>query len=174
MSGCCSDNKRSSGTRWLFGLALLAGVGALGANEWHKARAQDPAQARPDTMVVFKSPTCSCCSKWIEHLKKAGIAVEIHNDSAMEARKRQLGVPETLASCHTGVINGYVIEGHVPAEDIQRLLIEKPKAKGLAVPGMPVGSPGMEMADNREPYASLLFQAEGQSQVFVQHGEAAK
>lgn len=122
------------------------------------------------TIEIWKSPTCHCCSKWADYLRDEGFKVIAHNESAMNPLKAKLGVPQSLASCHTGVVDGYVIEGHVPAEDIRRLIAEKPTARGLAVPGMPIGSPGMEQGDRRDRYETLLFTAEGASQTFAEHG----
>jgi hypothetical protein len=119
---------------------------------------------------VWKSPTCSCCSKWVEHLRDAGFDVTVHNESTMNPLKTKLGVPQALASCHTAVINGYVIEGHIPAQDIRRLLSEKPDALGLAVPGMPIGAPGMEQGDRRDAYETVLFTSKGGTQTFAEHG----
>lgn len=129
------------------------------------------AQSGQPTIEVWKSPTCNCCSKWIEILRKDGFNVTVHNESAMNPLKTKLGVPVSLASCHTGIVEGYVIEGHVPAEDIKRLLKERPKTKGLAVPGMPIGSPGMEMESRIDPYEVLLFSEQGPPSVFASHGE---
>lgn len=119
---------------------------------------------------VWKSPTCSCCSKWVEHLRGNGFAVNVHNETAMNPLKTKLGVPEALASCHTGVVEGYVIEGHVPAQGIRKLLADKPAARGLAVPGMPIGSPGMEQGERRDAYETVLFTEAGTSQTFAEHG----
>lgn len=121
------------------------------------------------TIEVWKSPTCSCCSKWVEHLREGGFNVTVHNETAMNPLKTKLGVPQALASCHTAVVDGYVIEGHVPIEDIRRLLSEKPKTLGLAVPGMPIGSPGMEQSDRHDPYETLAFTAGGESSVYAKH-----
>lgn len=120
------------------------------------ARAEPPVKA-----VVHRSPTCGCCGKWAERLKAAGFAVEVVNEADMKSVKTRLGVPEALSSCHTAEIGGYVIEGHVPVVAIQRLLKEKPNAIGLAAPGMPVGSPGMEMGEEKEVYEVVLFDATG-------------
>lgn len=109
-------------------------------------------------MVVFRDPTCGCCHKWVEHLTANGFAVTVHDAPSMKAIKARLGVPAELASCHTGEIGGYVIEGHVPAAAIKRLLAEKPQGRGLAVPGMPIGSPGME-GGAPEIYEVTLFGA---------------
>jgi len=123
------------------------------------------------TIEVWKSPTCNCCSKWIEYLRKEGFKVVAHNETAMNPLKAKLGVPQPLAFCHTGVVDGYVIEGHVPAADIHKLLADKPAARGLAVPGMPIGSPGMEQGDRRDAYETVLFTAEGTTQTFAEHGD---
>jgi hypothetical protein len=128
-------------------------------------------QGDQPTIEVWKSPTCNCCSKWIEHLHQEGFNVISHNETAMNPLKTKLGVPQPLASCHTGVVGGYVIEGHVPAEDIRKLLADKPAARGLAVPGMPIGSPGMEQGDRRDAYDTVLFTAEGTTQIFAEHGD---
>lgn len=121
-------------------------------------------------MIVFHDPTCGCCHKWVEHLKANGFAVTLNDAPSMKTVKARLGVPAELASCHTGEIGGYVIEGHVPADAIKRLLADKPEARGLAVPGMPAGSPGMEGGEP-ETYDVVLFGA-GQSRVFGRFREA--
>jgi len=118
---------------------------------------------------VFKDPSCACCNGWIDHLKQSGFdvaATEMPNAQFREVKSRYK-VPPDLQSCHTGVVDGYVIEGHVPAADIQRLLKERPKAIGLAVPGMPVGSPGME-GPKHESYSVLMFDATGKK-IFQEH-----
>ncbi|MFA5937779.1 MAG: DUF411 domain-containing protein [Sinimarinibacterium sp.] len=130
-------------------------------------------KAAPDgapIVTVYKSPTCQCCSVWIEHLKQSGFATRVEAQRDLAPVRTRLGVPATLAACHTAVVNGYLVEGHVPAEDIRRLLAEKPNAKGIAVPGMPVGSPGMEMGERHDPYEVLLFDGAGETQVFARHG----
>ncbi|WP_144244189.1 DUF411 domain-containing protein [Nitrincola sp. A-D6] len=113
-------------------------------------------------MQVYKSETCGCCQDWIEHIEAAGIPVESTNLNAMNNKKMELGVPPQLASCHTAVIDGYVIEGHVPASDILRLLREKPAVTGLTVPGMPHGSPGMETG-KEDHYQVLAFDSKDES-----------
>jgi hypothetical protein len=115
---------------------------------------------------VFKNPDCGCCSGWVDHLKAAGFAVQVTEvDDTAESRKR-LGMPEKFGSCHTATVEGYVLEGHVPAADIRRLLAMRPKALGLAVPGMPVGSPGMEMGPRKDPFQVLLVSTAGKGSVF--------
>jgi hypothetical protein len=138
----------------LFGGAVAAACGAAAA------RAEAPAEA-PVKALVHRSPTCGCCGKWAERLKAAGFAVEVVNEPDMKPVKARLGVPEKLASCHTAEIGGYVIEGHVPIAAIERLLKEKPKAIGIAAPGMPAGSPGMETGGEQDVYEVVLFDASG-------------
>ena len=123
---------------------------------------------QPRQMVVFKDPNCGCCGKWVEHVRANGFAVEVQEVSDIAEYSRRYGVPSQLRGCHTAVIDGYTIEGHVPATDIQRLLSERPEAKGLAVPGMPVGSPGME-GGSPQSYSTLLFTADGRTSVFQNH-----
>lgn len=121
---------------------------------------------------VFKSTSCGCCAKWIDHLKANGFRVNVVNlDADMPAKKTALGVPDDARSCHTGVVNGYFVEGHVPASDIKKLLAEKPKnVKGLAVPGMPMGSPGMEMPGApAEDYITFAINQKGEKKTFVPH-----
>ena len=122
------------------------------------------------TIQVYKTPTCGCCTKWIDSLRAAGFEVEATNMSDLTALKAMNGVPEQLSSCHTAIVAGYVIEGHVPAADLARLLAEKPKIAGLTVPGMPMGSPGMEHPDpsRHEAYDVLAFGPDGVS-VFASH-----
>jgi len=129
------------------------------------------AQSPGGSIQVFKSPTCGCCGLWVEHMKKAGYTVTTTNTapSLLARIKRQAGLAPDYQSCHTGKIAGYVIEGHVPAEDVARLLREKPEAIGLAVPGMPLGSPGMDMGGTKEPYEVLLIRRDGSSEVFARH-----
>lgn len=119
---------------------------------------------------VWKSPTCSCCSKWIEHLKSNGFRVVVNNEAKMTPVKAALGVPQELASCHSAKVGGYVVEGHVPASDIKRLLDEHPEGKGIAAPGMPIGSPGMEDGNQHPPYKVVQFGANGERRVFSAHG----
>ena len=117
---------------------------------------------------VYKNPNCDCCGKWIDHLKDAGFEVRAHNVMDVPATRTRLGMPDRLGSCHTAKVAGYVVEGHVPAGDIQRLLKEKPKALGIAVPSMPPGSPGME-SSKPVPYNTLLVQSGGEASIFAKH-----
>ena len=117
-------------------------------------------------IVVYKSPTCSCCSKWVSQLRDSGFEVTVHPVNDVDSVRQQFGVPAPLAACHTARVGGYTIEGHVPAAAIERLLKEHPTIAGLAVPGMPVGSPGMERGSRRVAYQVLTFDAQGHSSVY--------
>lgn len=122
-------------------------------------------------VTVAKSPTCGCCGGWVDHMRASGFEVSVQNfgDDQLSRLKQQIGLSPDQTSCHTAMIDGYFIEGHVPAEDVKRLLAERPDALGLAVPGMPIGSPGMEMGGRRDPFDTLLISAEGGSRVFASH-----
>jgi hypothetical protein len=143
---------------------VLTGIASTAA-----ARCTDSAlgETTLPTIAVSKDPNCGCCTGWVEHLHQAGFAVTVQESSDLSAIKSRLGVPERLSACHTAEVNGYVIEGHVPADAIKRLIREAPPAKGLAVPGMPMGSPGMEGGTPQE-YEVLLFGKEGQ-RVFARY-----
>jgi hypothetical protein len=123
--------------------------------------------AQAAEIIVYKSPTCGCCKKWVSHLEQHGYTVEVHNQNRnkLKSIKAEMGVPRGLQSCHTAKIGGYLIEGHVPADVIARLLKEKPQIKGLAVPGMPMGSPGME-GPRKDAYDVLALQKNGKTSVF--------
>jgi hypothetical protein len=137
-----------------------------GAQSAHIAQADLPADA--PLMVVYKSPTCGCCAKWIDHVKANGFRVEVHDvTDNVAAKKAEWRVPGALHSCHTAKVGDYVLEGHVPAEEIKRLLAEKPAVAGLAVPGMPMGSPGMEGPYPADKYDVVAFTHDGQTSVFA-------
>lgn len=146
-------------------IVLLAGAGLGGCS---RGSASSP------TIHVYKTPTCGCCTKWIEHLEAAGFSVEHEDLQDLSELKREQGVPTELASCHTALVDGYVLEGHVPASDVTRLLSERPSVRGLAVPEMPLGSPGMEQPDpaRHEAFDVLSFGAEG-VRVFQSHPAAS-
>lgn len=147
----------------LFG--LLAGVAP---HAQQKAAPQKPAAA--PAMHVYKTPTCGCCSKWVEHMRGAGFTVTAEDISheQLQAVKTKLGVPVSMNSCHTARVAGYVVEGHIPADTVKRMLKEKPKAIGIAVPGMPIGSPGMEVPGRGvQPYEVLTFDKSGSTRVFA-------
>lgn len=140
--------------RHLFGLAAVAAVTPLSA-----VLAVGP---KATVLEVYRSPYCGCCGDWIAHMRDAGFQIDDRMLEDMTPLKAGLGVPEALQSCHTAVIDGYVIEGHVPAADVQRLLRDRPAAIGLAVPGMPAGSPGMEMGGASDAYDVIQFAADNQ------------
>jgi hypothetical protein len=119
--------------------------------------------------TVYRSPDCSCCHKWIDHLQSQGFQIEDVPTNDIEAIKQKYNVPDNLASCHTAIINEYVVEGHVPAQDIKRLLEEQPKVIGLTVPQMPVGTPGMEIGNQKDPFSVLAFDHKGAVEVFNQY-----
>lgn len=122
-------------------------------------------------ITVYKSDSCGCCKHWVTHLEKAGFVVAVVTENNLGPVKERVGVPPAMGSCHTGEVEGYFVEGHVPAADIKRLLKEKPKAKGLTVPGMPAGSPGMEVPSGQvDPYDVLLVAKDGSTSVFAHHG----
>jgi hypothetical protein len=120
-------------------------------------------------ITVYKSPTCGCCKEWVKHLRANGFSVTTKDVADVTPYKEANGVPPMLESCHTAKVNGYTIEGHVPAADIRRLLKERPKVRGLAVPGMPVGSPGMEQGAHKERYDVLSFDHTGNTRVYARH-----
>jgi hypothetical protein len=118
---------------------------------------------------VFKTPTCGCCGAWVDHLRAAGFPVKVVEVDDTTATRKRHGLPERFGSCHTGIVNGYVVEGHVPAAEVKRLLATKPAVIGLAVPGMPVGSPGMEYGDRKDPYDVFLIDKSGRETVFAHY-----
>jgi hypothetical protein len=126
-------------------------------------------QAGP-LVEVFKTPTCGCCSKWVEHMRTSGFIVRTTDMNDLSQINSSRGVPEQVQSCHTAVVNGYVVEGHVPAADVHRLLKEKPAIAGIAVGGMPAGSPGMEFPGVKaQPYDVMAFEKSGTTRVFAKH-----
>lgn len=150
--------------------ALLGLMGAgmgVGGSVWAAKELATP-------LTVWKDPQCGCCGDWIDHMKTHGFAITVHDTGNAAARTR-LGLDRRYASCHTALVGGYVLEGHVPAGDVRRLLKEKPVALGLAVPGMPVGSPGMDgpvYKGQRDPYDVLLVGRDGRSRVFTSYAGA--
>lgn len=120
-------------------------------------------------ITVYKSATCGCCKEWVKHLQNNGFSVKAQDVSDLRSYKNANGVPTKLASCHTATVGGYVIEGHVPANDIKRLLKERPAVNGLAVPGMPIGSPGMEQGAHKDRYEVLTFDKQGKTGVYAQY-----
>ena len=148
---------RTTRRAWLAGIAVMV-----------LAPSTMVAYAAPATLQVWKDPNCGCCKDWVVHLEKAGFTVKV-NQNGNDVVRERLGMPRQLGSCHTALVGGYVIEGHVPANDIKRLLKENPAAIGLSVPGMPVGSPGMDGSvykGRKDPYDVLLVSKDGTSRVY--------
>ena len=130
----------------------------------------EPNYSGTTEMTVYRSPNCGCCGVWVDHAKKHGFRIEDVKTEEMEAIKQQYNVPAELASCHTTIIDGYVMEGHIPADDIKRFLAKKPdNLVGLAVPGMPIGTPGMEARDIKQPFQVLAFNDKGEVEVFKEY-----
>lgn len=134
-------------------LPLLQGLPAFAATRIH----------------VYKNPDCGCCADWVKHLESAGFTVQVTEVSDTAETRKKLGMPEKFGSCHTATVDGYLLEGHVPAADVKRLLARRPKALGLAVPGMPAGSPGMEVGSRKDPYQVLLVSRSGNASVFASY-----
>lgn len=131
---------------------------------------QSTAEPALPSVTVHKSATCGCCKIWVDRLRAAGFEVQTHDVDNLNPVKQRVGIPYGMGSCHTAEVDGYFVEGHVPVEDIKRLLRERPKAKGITVPGMPAGSPGMELPSGKtEKYDVLLVAPDGSTSVFAQH-----
>jgi len=159
LSGRSLNMESMTRRQLLAAVTMLAGAGIR------------PFAQKGPAVQVYKDPTCGCCALWVEHLRKAGFSATVTDAEDMTAIKTKYGVPNQARSCHTAIVDGYVIEGHVPAADVQRLLKERPRAVGIAVPGMPIGSPGMEVATVKpQPYDVLAFDKAGQTTVFASHG----
>jgi hypothetical protein len=147
--------------------ATLAGAATVIARRASAAVPLGRGVARPP-VTVYKDASCGCCKKWVEHMQASGFTVTAHDSADMDALKDHYGVPSGVRSCHTALVGSYVVEGHVPATDVDRLLKEQPKVAGLAVPGMVMGSPGMD-GPTSKPYAVLAFQKTGVTTTFASH-----
>lgn len=143
------------------GLAAIAVTVTIGLSP--------PVLAGADEVIMYKDPNCGCCGKWAEHMRVAGFTVKEVASERMDLVKEDAGVPQALGSCHTAKVGGYVVEGHVPASDVRRMLTEKPAIRGLSAPGMPLGSPGMEGPYAAERYDVVSFDDTGRSTVFARH-----
>lgn len=149
------------------GFFVLAFARADGAESpWDRPTAP---MGKPVEIVVHRSASCGCCGKWVEHMKKHGFQVKDVLEDDMDAVKDALGVPSSLRSCHTGVVSGHVIEGHVPAGDVKKLLEAESGPYGLAVPGMPVGTPGMETQGRKDAFSVIGFDRDGKTSVFTDY-----
>lgn len=148
-------------------LAGLVAVGLSGSRLWAEL---PPLAGKPTTITIYKSSSCECCAKWVDHIRASGFTPVVHDEENMDAVKDEMGVPKSVRSCHTGMVEKYLIEGHVPASDIRRLLAERPKTAGLAVPGMPprtygMAAPGVEVGG----YETVAFQLDGVTRLFARH-----
>lgn len=166
--------------RTLIGAVLVAGataglgtVGVMAMRHRANRETKVAANAEIPLIQVHKSPTCGCCKVWVEHLQKNGFKVVVFEEDNLEPVKTRLGVPAAKGSCHTGEVEGYLVEGHVPASDIHRLLAERPNAKGLVLPGMPIGSPGMEIEGiAAHAFTVELVKLDGETEPFAHHPAA--
>ncbi len=150
-------------------LAQMAGVALVGVTG-RRLWAELPDGIRATPITIYKSSTCGCCTKWVDHIRANGFAPVVHDHEEMEALKDEMGVPPGVRSCHTGIVDKYLIEGHVPASDIRRLLAERPKTAGLAVPEMPPLTPGMAPAGEKpRDFEVVSFQADGSTKLFARH-----
>lgn len=151
-------------------IPLALAACSAGADQALSSEPDDPkpSSALP-AMTVYKTPSCGCCVDWVDHLRSEGFEVRVHDVADTMPIAMRLGVPIDLRSCHTAEIDGYAIEGHVPAREIRRLLAERPDVAGLAVPGMPLGSPGMEIDDRREAYDVILFDRTGRVESYARY-----
>ena len=153
----------------LGGAALVAAAAGCDRASAPAAKAPAAPAPRPE-LVIYKTPWCGCCKGWVTHMTRAGFTPRVVELEDLAPIREKYGVPFELSSCHTGVVGGYVVEGHVPLADVDRLLREKPKALGLTVPGMPLGSPGMESpTGEREAFETLLLLDGGRTRVFARH-----
>jgi hypothetical protein len=166
------DKNEQSGIRHRFGrrqatvaLAAVAAV-AIGVFVFPELFGSNPAVA--EEIVVYKDPSCGCCGRWADHLRQSGFKVTVNDIDDIATIKNRAGVPDGMESCHTAFVAGYVVEGHVPAENIKEILAERPGMKGLAVPGMPSSAPGMDSPDH-EPYTVYSFDAKGASKVYASY-----
>ena len=145
-------------------VGILAAAAPVSAGELQQPRA---APAAKPSISVWKTATCGCCGLWVEHMRQNGFETAVVDVPDLEPIKRKLGVPPSLASCHTALVNGFIVEGHIPADAVRRLLKERPAVAGIAVPGMPIGSPGMEVpGGHKQPYAIVAFDKQGKQSVF--------
>src|SRR5688572_13354399 len=150
---------------------IVAAAAALGTAAFVAAQPKPVSSRTP--IVVYKTPTCGCCGMWVEHMRQNGFQPEVHDVSAAQVRavSKAAGLSEEGTSCHTAKIGSYIVEGHVPASDVHRMLKEKPAIAGIAAPGMPVGSPGMEMGGRTERYDVVAFTKDGKTKVYSTHGK---
>jgi hypothetical protein len=147
---------------------VLGGVAAVAVGVFIYPELFGSNPAKAGEIVVYKNPSCGCCGNWVKHLRRNGFRVTVNNIEDTDPIRKKAGVPEGMESCHTAFVAGYVVEGHVPAENIKKILVEQPGIKGLVVPGMPSSAPGMDSPDH-EPYTVYSFDAKGASKVYASY-----
>jgi hypothetical protein len=153
-------------------MAILSACGNAGNSEATQVAAKTATESAFPLLVVYRSESCGCCGEWVKHMEQAGFTTEVHNVDNMNPIKESVGIPPAMGSCHTARVGDYFIEGHVPADDVKRLLASRPDAKGLTVPRMPIGSPGMESPTGEvEAYEVFLVAKDGGTSVFAKHGD---
>jgi hypothetical protein len=157
-----------------FLLCLLAGLSQTACAEGSVWDKPTPALLAPKEMTVFRSPSCGCCEKWMAHMQKQGFTIKDAPSDDMPAIKQQFGIPQPLQSCHTALVDGYVVEGHVPAADVKKLLKAKTPAAGLTAPGMPVDSPGMEASGAIGNFKVILFDKQGNADTFKDYSKQSQ
>lgn len=150
----------------LFNLLLLSAFAQATVADESILDQTTPALDKPAEMTVYRSPTCGCCGKWIDHMKKQGFVIKDIKSEDMAAIKRKLGIPKELESCHTALVEGLLVEGHVPSVDVKKAMQTKAKAAGLSAPGMPAGSPGMEMGGREDKFSVIAFDKNGKTEKF--------
>lgn len=153
--------------RDFLGSFTLAAVGIAVVGRSARGAAMPGSAAPFPPMTVYKTPTCGCCKEWVKHVESAGFKVKAVDMDDLSPIKRSAGVPAAMESCHTALVGPYVVEGHVPADLVRKMLDEKPKIAGLSVPGMVVGSPGMEQGNAKEPYSVVAFTRDGKTSVYA-------
>jgi len=156
--------------RFIWGALIIHSISVSYAQSAWNEKTENLSKENTD-IVVYRSPTCGCCGKWLAHLNAHGFNVTDNVVDDVQGIKNQYGVTSSLASCHTAIINGYVVEGHVPAGDIKAMLKNKDNIKGLAVPGMVAGTPGMEVGDQKSPFKVIAFDASGQLKVYKNYSK---
>ncbi len=157
--------------KWLVSLSAIVITGGVGAGIYANLNASgaDSLNSQELEITAYRSPNCGCCVGWLDHLEEAGFQVTDQVTENIQTVKGEHNVPRDLSACHTAVIGDYVVEGHIPASDIKRLLVEQPDVDGIAVPGMPIGSPGMESGDIQEPYNVYTFTENGNTEIYQQY-----
>lgn len=164
-----TTNTPSRNRRIFVALGLAAALGVAAVLGFGLPPVANVVHAADGEMVMYKDPNCGCCGKWADHMREHGFSVKEISTTEMALVKSEAGVPRALGSCHTATVGGYVVEGHVPASDVKRLLAEKPAVVGISAPGMPLGSPGMEGPYEPDRYDVVSFDADGNTRVFSSH-----